>query len=64
MGGAKTLSIIIAANIKGLETSMAKANKTIGSFASNAARLGSMLWEKRLWILLSTLSNQWLKYKQ
>ena len=43
MGGAKTLSIIIAANIKGLETSMAKANKTIGSFASNAARLGSML---------------------
>ena len=43
MGGAKTLSIIIAANIKGLETSMAKANKSIGSFASNAARLGSML---------------------
>ena len=43
MGGAKTLSIIIAANIKGLETSMAKANKTIGSFASNAARLGSIL---------------------
>ena len=43
MGGAKTLSIIVAANIKGLETSMARANKSIGSFASNAARLGSML---------------------
>ena len=43
MGGAKTLSIIIAANIKGLETSMSKANKTISSFASSAARLGSMM---------------------
>lgn len=43
MGGAKTLSIIVAANIKGLETSMARANKSIGSFASNAARLGSLL---------------------
>tara|TARA_R110002020_G_scaffold72828_3_gene187136 strand:- start:443 stop:2665 length:2223 start_codon:yes stop_codon:yes gene_type:complete len=43
MGGAKTLSIIVAANIKGLETSMKQANKSIGSFASNAARLGSML---------------------
>ena len=43
MGGAKTLSIIIAANIKGLEKAMGKANKSIGSFASNAARFGSML---------------------
>ncbi len=43
MGGAKTLSIIVAANIKGLETSMKKANGSVGSLASNAARLGSML---------------------
>lgn len=43
MGGAKTLSIIVAANIKGLETSMKKANGSIRNLASNAARLGSML---------------------
>ena len=43
MGGAKTLSIIVAANIKGLETAMAKANKSVGNFASTAARIGSMM---------------------
>ena len=43
MGGVKTISIIVAANIKGLEASLGKANKSITGFASNAARVGSML---------------------
>ena len=43
MGGVKTISIIVAANIKGLEAGLGKANKSIAGFASNAARLGSML---------------------
>ena len=43
MGGIKTISIIVAANIKGLEASLGKANKSIASFASNAARMGSIL---------------------
>ena len=43
MGGIKTISIIVAANIKGLETGLGKANKSIGKFASNAARMGSIL---------------------
>lgn len=43
MGGIKTISIIVAANIKGLEASLGKANKSITSFASNAARVGSTL---------------------
>ena len=43
MGGVKTISIIVAANIKGLEQGLGKANKSIAGFASNAARLGSML---------------------
>tara|TARA_R110002020_G_scaffold81777_4_gene202844 strand:- start:4421 stop:6577 length:2157 start_codon:yes stop_codon:yes gene_type:complete len=43
MGGVKTISIIVAANIKGLETGLGKANKSIAGFASKAARLGSML---------------------
>ena len=43
MGGVKTISIIVAANIKGLEASLGKANKSITGFASQAARVGSML---------------------
>ena len=43
MGGIKTISIIVAANIKGLESSLGKANKSVTSFASNAARIGSTL---------------------
>tara|TARA_R110002012_G_scaffold39389_1_gene108933 strand:+ start:606 stop:2795 length:2190 start_codon:yes stop_codon:yes gene_type:complete len=43
MGGAKTLSIIVAANIKGLETAMKKANKSVSNFGSTAARVGSMM---------------------
>jgi len=43
MGGIKTISIIVAANIKGLETGLGKANKSLASFASKSARLGSML---------------------
>ena len=43
MGSVKTISIIVAANIKGLETGLGKANKSIGKFASNAARMGSIL---------------------
>jgi hypothetical protein len=43
MGGIKTISIIVAANIKGLETGLGKASKSLSSFASNAARMGSML---------------------
>ena len=39
----KTISIIVAANIKGLEAGMGKANKSIAKFASNAARVGSLL---------------------
>lgn len=43
MGGVKTISIIVAANIKGLETGLGQANKSIGRFASQAARVGSLL---------------------
>ena len=43
MGSVKTISIIVAANIKGLEVGLGKANKSIGQFASNAARMGSIL---------------------
>ena len=43
MGGVKTISIIVAANIKGLEAGLGKANKSIAGFASQAARVGSML---------------------
>ena len=43
MGGVKTISIIVAANIKGLEAGLGKANKSIAGFASNAARIGSAL---------------------
>ena len=43
MGGVKTISIIVAANIKGLEAGLGKANKSIAGFASKAARVGSML---------------------
>tara|TARA_R100000329_G_scaffold34030_1_gene31707 strand:+ start:4879 stop:7044 length:2166 start_codon:yes stop_codon:yes gene_type:complete len=43
MGGVKTISIIVAANIKGLEASLGKANKSITRFASNSARVGSAL---------------------
>jgi hypothetical protein len=43
MGGVKTISIIVAANIKGLESGLKGANKSIAGFASKAARVGSML---------------------
>lgn len=43
MGGLKTISIIVAANIKGLESGLGKANKSLAKFASGAARMGSML---------------------
>jgi len=43
MGGLKTISIIIAANIKGLENGLGKANESLASFASKSARLGSMM---------------------
>ena len=43
MGGVKTISIIVAANIKGLESGLGKANKSLASFASKSARLGSMM---------------------
>ena len=43
MGGIKTISIIVAANIKGLEAGLGKANKSIAGFAANAARIGSTL---------------------
>jgi len=43
MGGVKTISIIVAANIKGLEAGLGKANKSLASFASKSARLGSLL---------------------
>jgi len=43
MGSLKTISIIVAANIKGLEAGLGKANKSLKSFASNAARVGSTL---------------------
>tara|TARA_R110002020_G_scaffold101665_1_gene239305 strand:+ start:10401 stop:12908 length:2508 start_codon:yes stop_codon:yes gene_type:complete len=43
MGGIKTISIIVAANIKGLEQGLGKANKSLAGFASKAARMGSML---------------------
>ena len=39
----KTISIIVAANIKGLEVGLGKANKSLAKFASGAARLGSLL---------------------
>ena len=39
----KTISIIVAANIKGLEKGMGKANKSLARFASGAARMGSLL---------------------
>ena len=43
MGSIKTISIIVAANIKGLESGLGKANKSLAKFASGAARMGSML---------------------
>ena len=43
MGGIKTISIIVAANIKGLETGLGRANKSLANFASGAARMGSIL---------------------
>lgn len=43
MGGLKTISIIVAANIKGLETGLGKANSSLAKFASGAARMGSLL---------------------
>jgi len=43
MGGIKTLSIIVAANIKALESSMSKANSSLATFAGNAARIGATL---------------------
>ena len=43
MGGLKTISIIVAANIKGLENGLGKANKSLSKFASSSARLGSMM---------------------
>ena len=43
MGSIKTISIIVAANIKGLETGLGKANKSLAKFASGAARVGSMM---------------------
>jgi hypothetical protein len=43
MGGLKTISIIVAANIKGLEQGLGKANKSLAKFASGAARMGSLL---------------------
>ena len=43
MGSIKTISIIVAANIKGLELGLGKANKSLANFASGAARMGSML---------------------
>lgn len=39
----KTISIIVAANVKGLEKGMGKANKSLAKFASGAARMGSLL---------------------
>jgi len=43
MGSVKTISIIVAANIKGLENGLGKANKSLAKFASGAARMGSLL---------------------
>lgn len=43
MGSVKTISIIVAANIKGLEVGLGKANKSLAKFASGAARMGSLL---------------------
>ena len=43
MGGLKTISIIVAANIKGLEMGLGKANSSLAKFASGAARVGSLL---------------------
>ena len=43
MGSVKTISIIVAANIKGLENGLGKANKSLAKFASSAARMGSMM---------------------
>lgn len=43
MGGMKTISIIVAANIKGLEKGLGKASGSLRNFASKAARTGSLL---------------------
>jgi len=43
MGSVKTISIIVAANIKGLESGLGKANKSLTKFASGAARMGSLM---------------------
>ena len=43
MGSVKTISIIVAANIKGLENGLGKANKSLAKFASSAARMGSRM---------------------
>jgi len=43
MGSIKTISIIVAANIKGLESGLGKANKSLTKFAKTSARLGSMM---------------------
>ncbi len=43
MGSIKTISIIVAANVKGLEVGLGKANKSLAKFASGAARMGSLL---------------------
>jgi len=43
MGSVKTISIIVAANIKGLESGLGKANKSLAKFASGAARMGSLM---------------------
>ena len=43
MGSVKTISIIVAANIKGLENGLGKANKSLAKFASGAARMGSLM---------------------
>ena len=43
MGSIKTISIIVAANIKGLEAGLGKANKSLAKFASGAARMGSLM---------------------
>ena len=43
MGSIKTISIIVAANIKGLESGLGKANKSLTKFASGAARMGSIM---------------------
>ena len=39
----KTISIIVAANIKGLEKGMGKAGRSLAKIGSQAARMGSLL---------------------